>query len=70
MRRIPQIVADELDACGLPWRLVDGGRHYKLIVGDRLTGILPKARVSDHIGAKQRAFNIRAQIRRAAKAQS
>jgi hypothetical protein len=42
--RVPDDLQDLLDASGLPWRIDNGKRHYKIMVNERLVGILPKGR--------------------------
>lgn len=62
---VPRIVLEEIERSGLPWRLDVGGRHYKLIVGDRLAGILPYSGKAQRQEADKRAeLNMRAQVRR------
>lgn len=62
---IPRIVLAEIEQSGLPWRLETGGRHYKLIVGDRLAGILPFSGKAQRQQSDKRAeLNMRAQVRR------
>jgi hypothetical protein len=39
---VPQITRDELEASGLPWEVVNGGRHFHLRLNGQLVGILPK----------------------------
>lgn len=36
-------VQELLDGCGLPWRVVSGSRHYKLVVAGHVVTILPKS---------------------------
>lgn len=64
--KIPSFIRDELDACGLPWRIERGKRHQKIVVADKFVGILPLNAVSDIPGTRS-SLNIRAQIRRAIK---
>jgi hypothetical protein len=60
---IPPLVQVELDGCPLPWRIRDdGGKHTKLIVGEKMAGILPRVRSRDDGGIA--AKNVRSQIRR------
>lgn len=62
---VPQIVVEEIERSGLPWRVEGGGRHYKLIVADRLAGILPYSGKAQRKESDQRAvLNMRAQVRR------
>ncbi|MEY4863790.1 MAG: hypothetical protein RLZ51_1885 [Pseudomonadota bacterium] len=62
---IPKSVLSEIEQSGLPWRLEIGGRHYKLIVADRLAGILPYSGKAQRQESDQRAtLNMRAQVRR------
>jgi hypothetical protein len=65
---VPQIVVEEIERSGLPWRVEVGGRHYKLIVADRLAGILPYSSKAQRKESDQRAvLNMRAQVRRVIK---
>lgn len=62
---VPQSVLAEIQMAGLPWRLERGGRHIKLIVGERLAGILPYSGKAQAQSADRRAeLNMRAQVRR------
>ena len=62
---LPKIVADEIERSGLPWRLETGGRHFKLIIADRLAGILPYGGKASRQEANKRAeLNMKAQVRR------
>lgn len=55
----------ELEATGLEWSLENGTRHIKIMLVDRLVGIMP---LKGGGGSPGRAHaNILAQIRRAAK---
>jgi len=67
MRGIPQLILDELNSCGKPWRVDNGGKHYKLFVADRFVGIVSRGGTNEAWAGKARALNIRAQIRRAVK---
>ena len=54
-----------LNASGLPWRLDNGKRHIKLIVGERFTTILPKAKLHSSANSPGKAHqNVLAQVRR------
>lgn len=62
---IPKMVADELESSGAPWRIEVGTRHYKLIVYDRLAGILPfSGKEQKQEREKRSLLNMRAQVRR------
>lgn len=62
---IPKLVLTELEESGAPWRLKKGGRHYKLIVFDRLAGILPYGAKGLSSSADMATeLNMRAQVRR------
>ena len=70
MRRLPPDVELLLEASRLPWRLIEGKRHFKLIVGTKFCAILPKGpvkRQTSHPGHAQQ--NVVAQIRRAIREQ-
>lgn len=62
---VPKMVLEELEQSGLPWRLETGGRHYKLIVGERLAGILPFSGKEQRQERHRRVeLNMRACVRR------
>lgn len=62
---VPKIVLTEIERSGLPWRVENGGRHHKLIVGGRLAGILPFSGKAQRQEADRSAeLNMRAQVRR------
>lgn len=59
--KIPAIVLKELGASGATWRVVPGGKHNKLVVNNRLCGIL------SHGGkdaARHDNLNLRTQVRK------
>ena len=63
--RLPGLLERELEGCGLPWRLEQGGRHVKLVVGERLAGIMPMGAKANATDKDRRAvLNLRAQVRR------
>jgi len=64
MRRPPSDLLDLLRGCGLPWRFENGNRHYKVMIGERFVGILPRSggRLWEH-GRQHK--NLIAQVRRA-----
>lgn len=61
--RLPSLLRDELDACGHPWAIESGKRHFKLLVAGRFVGILPQGGISET--DRRAVLNTRAQIRRA-----
>jgi len=65
MRRVlPDEVRELLDASGLPWTVVNGSRHFKVIVNGRFVAILPHSKPTSRV--KSRAhLNMLAQLRRA-----
>jgi hypothetical protein len=66
--KLPGLLEQELDGCGLPWRLEQGGRHVKLVVGERLAGIMPMGAKASATDKDRRAvMNLRAQVRRVVK---
>jgi hypothetical protein len=65
---IPPLIADELERCGLPWRIDNGGKHYKLFVGDQFVGVLQRS-VTSAWADKRRNLNVRSQIRRIVRGQ-
>jgi hypothetical protein len=63
--RVPDDLQALLDDSGLPWRIDNGKRHYKIIVDERLVGILPKGRDLHRKSHNARPhLNTLAQIRR------
>lgn len=60
-------IRPELDRTGLPWQIVDGRRHKKIILAGRLVGILPLCDKGSLGRNRRTALNIRSQIRRAAR---
>ena len=69
--RLPDDLREMLESSRLPWQIVIGKRHYKLLIRDRLVAILPKSsRPSSGAGIGIRAHkNLLANVRRAIKAQ-
>ena len=68
--RLPDDLREVLDSSRLPWRIDNGKRHFKLIIGGRLVAILPKSGRVDGAGIGLRAHkNTMANVRRAIKAQ-
>jgi hypothetical protein len=66
--KLPTDMRDMLATSGLPWRIENGSSHLKLIVGDRLTTILPKSnRVRMMMNSAHR--NAMSHIRRAIREQ-
>ncbi len=61
---LPPDIRQLLDACGLPWRIEEGGRHRKVIVADHMVSILPKSNVNLRGGSKRTRCNSLAHIRR------
>lgn len=66
--KLPPIVAEELEKCGLPWRIDMGGRHVKLFVGNKLAGVMPRGATANR--HDRVTLNVRAQIRRIVREQS
>jgi len=63
-RALPPLIIDELDRNGLPWRLEDGHGHRKLIVAERLAGVVG---VTLQDTNRRPTLNLRANIRRIAR---
>lgn len=61
---IPKTVLRELEQAGVEWSLVKGGRHYKLLIHDRLAGILPYGKAAGQTADRTAELNMRAQVRR------
>jgi hypothetical protein len=53
---------EELAASGVPYEIENGARHYKIKVGGRLCGILPR---SGRGSTNRGILNVMAQVRRA-----
>lgn len=66
--RLRQEIEALLRETGLPWSVELGTRHFKIKLDGQLVGIMPKGAGSS--ADKRPWFNLRAQIRRAAKEQS
>ena len=62
-QHIPSIILDALKETGLNYAIENGGKHYKIKLEGRLTGILPFGRGSSD---PRSCLNIRSQIRRTA----
>lgn len=65
---IPREITDAMEETGLPWSIVMGKRHRKLMLGGRLVTVIPTY-FSKHsvAGGNTRAHkNVLANIRRAA----
>jgi hypothetical protein len=60
-QRIPARMRELLDGSGLPWRIESGGKHQKIIVGERLCAIFPR---SGQVSVGRSLENSLAQIRR------
>jgi hypothetical protein len=65
--RLPDDLKTLLDASGLPWRIEDGGKHFKIMVCNRLAGILPKGPMSSDPASGRAHANMMKQIRRTIK---
>lgn len=63
--KIPWQIEEALQSSGLPWRIDLGTSHYKIVLGGRFVGILPKGKFSE--SNKRGILNIAGQIRRAAR---
>ena len=69
MKLAPDIRA-LLESSGVPWRVVEGKRHMKIVVGNKFCAILPKGPTNRHVNHPGRAQqNTLAQIRRAIREQ-
>lgn len=66
IKRTHPEVYEALEQTGLDWEVKPGGRHWKIVLGGRLTGILPRgsgSRQKSHLRAMK---NVVSQIRRTA----
>lgn len=64
--KIPKDVEAALLATGRPWSIKLGKRHLKLMMDERLVGILPRGHSDRAVGVRSE-LNVISQIRRAAK---
>jgi hypothetical protein len=62
--KVPKEIQEALDATGLPWEVISGSRHFKIVLAGRMVGILGRRCVN--VGRAE--ANTVAQIRRAARA--
>ncbi len=60
-------IENDLKSTGLPWEIATGKKHLKVRLDGRMVGILPKCG-KDREGDPRALKNVRAQIRRAARA--
>lgn len=65
MNRLPREVEQELDRCGLPWSLEDGGKHNKIVLDGWIIGVVSKG---GHGKRQQQGPNLRSVVRRGIKA--
>lgn len=59
--KLPALIRDELDNCPVPHKVERGKRHWKIIVGGVLCGILP---MNGKYTNRRAELNVRAQIRK------
>lgn len=62
--RVPDAIQQALTDTGLPYRIEQGAKHWKIVVDNRLVGILPLSGGDDR---GRGHLNTVAQIRRAAR---
>lgn len=62
-------IRSALDSTGLPWKLIHGKRHRKIIVDGKMVGILPRKSKLSEAGCDRSMLNVISQIRRAARGQ-
>lgn len=62
--KVPELIKRELDSCGKPYQIVNGGQHQKIFVAGMFCGILPK---NGRSNTNRAELNVRSQIRRAIK---
>lgn len=58
-------IRPDLDACGLPWRALNGKRHIKVFIRERLALVISHGKGG--LGNQRVLKNARAHIRRAVK---
>ena len=61
---IPKDVMKEIEEAGAEFEVVKGGRHYKLLIYNRLAGILPYGKAAKQTSDQRAVLNMRAQVRR------
>lgn len=62
--RLPPAILDALEATGLPWSIVHGTKHRKLIVGGLFAAIIPTNKMKERDRANK---NVVSDIRKAAR---
>lgn len=65
--KLDDVVERALEESGVPWTIENGGKHFKIKVGGRLVGVVPKGRRSSAALGVRAAMNTASQIRRTAK---
>jgi len=66
--RVPQEVTFLLNSSRLPWRIVVGRRHFKIVIQGKLAGILPRSHTrTAHQNGGRAHQNLMAQLRRTIK---
>jgi len=66
--RFNPVIERALEESGVPWTVEVGGKLYKIRVGGRLAGVLPKAGGKGGVLGTRSAQNTASQIRKVAKA--
>jgi len=66
--RLDAAIERALEESGVPWTVEVGSKHYKIRVGGRLAGVLPKAGGNGGAFSGRAAQNTASQIRRVARA--
>jgi hypothetical protein len=66
--RLDAAIERALEESGVPWTIEVGSKHYKIRVGGRLAGVLPKAGGKGGVFTARAAQNTASQIRRVARA--
>jgi hypothetical protein len=62
--RLPPMIQGALEATGLPWEIVWGTKHRKVMVNGRFAALLPLAKIKDRDRANR---NVVADIRKTAR---
>ena len=58
MPRLPEDLRQALASSGLPWRIINGRKHFKVMIGERLAGVLSHGKRPSH-GDKNMMANVR-----------
>ena len=63
--RLPDRLREALEETGLPWEIVEGGKHHKVKLAGRLVAVYPMGKAKE--AEKRSLLNTISQVRRAAR---